>query len=70
MSKKYFFREALTTLALVYSIMIALFFVPYLIFVNRAINFNLIMLYLIILCAYLVFWLIDKEEFIKNEINY
>lgn len=69
MGYKKFFREALLTFALVYSIIISLFFIPYITFVNKTININYILAYLFAFIIYLVFWLVDKKDFIKNEIN-
>jgi len=69
LSTKKFIREIIVNSALFLSLAYILFLLPYIFFINIGdLNINFVYLYLGIVIAYTIFWLIDKKEFFKDEI--
>jgi hypothetical protein len=64
-----FIYELGINFALAYSITVALFVIPYLVFIRKIIPLYILGLYLGCFIIYSVFWLYDKKGFIKNEFN-
>ena len=60
-------REITVNFALVYSILYALFLIPYLIYINNIFPLIVIQVYLMLLIVYVFVWIYDKREFFKYE---
>ena len=63
-----FINELLINIGLIYSLLVAVFLLPY-IYLKKIFSNYLIVIAILLLVLYTLFWLLDKKAFFENELD-